>query len=121
MCSGLIYFELGSDRGHEEGAFDFESVAAICDSLGMVSGTGGDHSSLLLLGGQPVEGVSCSSDFEGSDVLHVLSFEENIGLVLVRKVVGFVHRCVSYYLLVLLVGLVNFGSRDHFGLLVGLG
>ena len=81
-----IYLQLGCGGRHEDRPPNLQLLAAVCDPLGVVAGTGGDYSSCFFLFGEVAEGGGCASDLETADGLQVLSFEVDVGLVLCRKI-----------------------------------
>lgn len=82
----------------------------------MVSSTGCDYTSLLLLFGEVPKRSSCSPYFETPDGLQIFPLQEDIGLIFFREVGGPLELSVGDNKLIEAIGLVYLRSRDKLGL-----
>lgn len=86
MVSYHVKLELGCGGWHEYRPSNLEFAAAVGDALCMVACAGSDNSSFALLWVEVAEGGGCTSEFEASYGLQILSFKINVGLVLFGEV-----------------------------------
>lgn len=118
MMLYVIDLDFGSSSWHEDGALYLEAVAAVCNSLSMVSSTRSHNSSFAFVLGEAAEGSSCTPDLEAADDLKILALEVDIGMVFGGEKGRALERSVRNDLFVFAVGLVDFGSRDKLGRMV---
>ena len=86
--------------------FNLKKTTTICDSLGMVASTGCGNPSFSLLLGESSKCGGCTSDFETSDWLEVLSFEKDVGFVLFGEKSRLLQLSMGYYRLIFAIGLI---------------
>ena len=113
-------FKLWSDGRHKDGSLDFEGMAAIGDTLGVVSGTGSDDTSFFLLLSKGSEGVGGSSDFEAPNGLHIFSFEVYFGVIFFGEILRLGEGSVHSDSLAFSIRLVNRVGRDQLGLMCSI-
>lgn len=107
-------FEFWSDGRHKNGTLDVEFMATVSNTLSMVAGTCSDNTSFFLLLSQAPESIGGSSDFKASNVLHILTFEIDFGVVFFREVLGLGERSVHNDSFAFSIGLVNGIGRNQF-------
>jgi hypothetical protein len=108
----VVYFQFWRVSRHKNGAFDFKLLAAICDSLSMISRTACTDSPLSLLSRQSAKSIGSSSDLETAHRLKILSFEVYLCLVLCAEEVGLLQLCLRHNAPILPVSLIYF-IRGH--------
>jgi hypothetical protein len=113
-------FEFWSDGRHENGTLDLESMAAVGDTLSMVTSTCGDDTSFFLLLSKAPESIGGSPDFKASNGLHILTFEIDFGVVLFGEVLGFNERSVHNDSFTFPIRLVDGICRNEFGLMFSI-
>ncbi len=72
-------FDDGGPAGHDDGDGDFEELAVVGESEGVVTGGGGDDAGLFLGGGELEEFVAGPAFFEGAGHLEVVELAEDLG------------------------------------------
>ncbi len=95
-------------------------MAAVGDTLGVVSSTGCDNTAFFLLLSKGSEGIGGSSDFEASDSLHILSFEIDFGVILFGEVLRLGKGSVHDDSFTFSIGLVNGIGGDQFRLVISI-
>ena len=114
-----VDLELGRGGRHEDGAAHPQPLAAVGDALRVVARARSHHTPPLLLLAQVPKSSGRPPDLEAADRLQVLPLEVDVGPVLGGEVGRPLQRRVLDDLLVLAVGLVDAGRRDHLALSVG--